>query len=261
MSGSAITARNERCSGVESDHRIHLDVEHGLFVLADAKGPTYGGYHAPFAIDPGVEALVASYRAQQHLGRAFAAAHTAMRGVATTLDAACERRRAESGADPLRAAFAAADDVRPPRFTHLAGRSFAHAGASMIALAASSGKVALAWVGNCRAYRVRGGTAEVLARDHTLHSLRLRRGDRDPNPAMSLLVTCRWMGLQDELQAEYLETPVVPGDRFVLCSWAVWVGEEQAIVTLDGQHANLEAVARRAASSPREDASILVVCA
>lgn len=35
----------------ESDDRVHVDVDGGLFLAADALGPRYGGYHAPLGVD------------------------------------------------------------------------------------------------------------------------------------------------------------------------------------------------------------------
>ena len=72
--------RDERIN----DDRFHVDPARGLAFVVDASGPTYGGYYAPFAIDPGLAALVQTFgtagaSTRERLVESVHAAHAAMR--------------------------------------------------------------------------------------------------------------------------------------------------------------------------------------
>jgi hypothetical protein len=49
------------CWSPVNDHRWIADAHRGLFYVVDDFGPTYGGYYAPFGIDPGLAELDAAF--------------------------------------------------------------------------------------------------------------------------------------------------------------------------------------------------------
>jgi len=151
-----------------NDDRVHVDAVLGLAVVADASGPTYGGYYAPFAIDLALEALVDTFRrssgsTRARLETAMRVAHDAMRG----LNACYERRLA--GRVGLEAAREAADSVRPPRWRGY--DSLAHFMGSVTACGVGADGVVIAQVGGCRAYGIQDDVPTLLALDHTLPSV------------------------------------------------------------------------------------------
>lgn len=95
-----------------NDDRFALDLAHGLAFVADASGPTYGAYYAPFAIDPGLAALTSTFLASggsthERLVAAVQEAHAVM----TAMNRSYESQLA--GRTGLVAARRAADAVRP----------------------------------------------------------------------------------------------------------------------------------------------------
>src|SRR4051812_20517417 len=100
-----------------NDDRFCADPARGLFYVCDASGPTYGGYYAPFGVDPGLATFESVFRCEEgdaplRLHKAVMAAHEHMRALSNVHDQAFETiRRTEP--DGLRAALKAADAVRP----------------------------------------------------------------------------------------------------------------------------------------------------
>lgn len=93
-----------------NDDRLYADATTGIAYVADASGPMYGGYHAPFAIDPGLVALVGAFRATSGSTRGrIQAAVNAAQTVMVAMHDEYEARRA--GRVGLEAARAAADAV------------------------------------------------------------------------------------------------------------------------------------------------------
>jgi serine/threonine protein phosphatase PrpC len=168
----------------ESDDRFLTDPALGLAVVADASGPTYGGYHAPFAIDPGLETLRAvltggdtgsgGAAADARLKTAFAAANQRM----WELSQAHERAR--GGRTGLAASQAAADAVRPSRWSHLRGP--AHFAGSVLAGLVDDGGLVIVGVGSCRAVMVGREGTKVLLREHTLAAESARDGRPSARP-------------------------------------------------------------------------------
>lgn len=156
--------RDERIN----DDRFYADPACGLAFVVDASGPTYGGYHAPFAIDPGITALVEAFGASDELTRErlVTSVHTAH----ATMRAMNERYEAvRAGRVGLEAARRAADAVRPSTWEGY--DSYAHFVGSLTVCAVGRDTVIVAQIGQCRAYRLSDGCAELLARDHTLASV------------------------------------------------------------------------------------------
>jgi PPM family protein phosphatase len=79
----------------------------------------------------------------------------------------------------------------------------------------------VAHVGDSRAYRIRGGKAELLTRDHSLVNDYLMMMPDMPKEAMDILprnVITRALGMQDSVVVDLGTEDVRAGDRFVLCS-------------------------------------------
>lgn len=150
--------RDERIN----DDRFHVDLGAGLALIADGSGSKYGGYWAPFGIDPGLAALVDAFP-RVGLAAAMEAAH----GVLLEGSRRYEARRA--GRTGLEVARSVADALRPPAWSTY--DSFGHYHGSVTACAVSPAGVVIAQVGECHAYGLRDGAISLLARDHTLPSV------------------------------------------------------------------------------------------
>jgi len=94
-------------------------------------------------------------------------------------------------------------------------------GTTVVALLAEGDRVALAHVGDSRAYLLRGGAIRRLTDDHTLVGELVRRGEiseraADGHPQRHVLV--RALGVRRHVEPDLLELTPEPGDLFVLCS-------------------------------------------
>jgi protein phosphatase len=81
--------------------------------------------------------------------------------------------------------------------------------------------LAIAHVGDARAYRIRGAEAEQLTADHTLvqrliEEGRLTREDAENSPQRHLITQA--IGSEAAIAPSMRLESIVPGDRFVLCS-------------------------------------------
>lgn len=78
-----------------------------------------------------------------------------------------------------------------------------------------------AHVGDSRAYLLREGTLRQLTEDHTVAAEYVAAGRLSPEEAMSHpqrnMIT-RALGLTQNLLVDEFEEPLIPGDRFLLCS-------------------------------------------
>lgn len=97
-----------------------------------------------------------------------------------------------------------------------------HGMGSTVVLALLAGDHAfVAHVGDSRAYLLRDGAAVLLTEDHSLLFELLRQGRLTRGQAarfpMKNVVT-RALGIRGPVEADVLEIPVLPGDRFLLCS-------------------------------------------
>lgn len=151
-----------------NDDRVYINPEHGLAFVVDALGPMYGGYHAPFAIDPGINALVQTFVAshgplRERLVSSVHAAQAVMRGMKNQYETV---RAGRVGLDAARQAAVA---VRPSAWEAHDGH--AHFTASITACAVARDSVVVAQIGECHAYRLSELGAELLVSDHTLPSV------------------------------------------------------------------------------------------
>lgn len=224
-----MSTRSFACAHGENDDRWRIDERRGLFLVADASGPTYGGYYAPFGVDPGLTALAEALDESNgedgaaRLRAALWAANSTMRAMHDRQEKvykALLQRRGDD--DRLHASLDAADALRDRRrWPH---RVFSHHATSCTALYAWRGdRMSIAQVGVCRAYRIRDRTIELLLRDHTLRSFVEAQGGEMGLLETHASVSTRMLGhLQGPDQIDTRTVEVEPDDCFVLCTDGLW---------------------------------------
>lgn len=223
----------------EGDDRWFVDRALGLLYVANGTGPAYGGYHAPFGLDPGLDALREAFSGsagavnpsrEERLREAVVAAHAVMRRLEAAYQEVLAAELARSPGDPLGAAGRAAELVRPPRLRGV--YSFCHFAGSVTACSLEDGVpgegcvLAVAQVGDGRAYLLHDGTPRVLVADHTLRTRLAREAGvalDDPSiPEQHRHVVTRLLGLSDALEPDLAQASLAPGDALLLCSAGVW---------------------------------------
>jgi protein phosphatase len=167
-----------------------LAPELGLFLVADGMGGHRAGQ-------------VAS-------GLAARAALGALRSLAGDARGPSERLRACIAA--ANGEILASSRIKP----ELAGM-----GTTVVALLAEGGRMALAHVGDSRAYRIRGGEIRRLTEDHTVVGELVRRGEisqraAEEHPHRHVLT--RALGVRRAIEPDLLEVAPEPGDVYLLCS-------------------------------------------
>jgi serine/threonine protein phosphatase PrpC len=94
-------------------------------------------------------------------------------------------------------------------------------GTTVVALAALGDRVAIAHVGDSRAYRLRDGRLDLLTEDHSLCAEMIRRGLMTPEEAeesdLSNIIS-RAVGNASSVEVETQLRDLHPGDVFLLCS-------------------------------------------
>lgn len=94
-------------------------------------------------------------------------------------------------------------------------------GSTLIAAYLDEQGVAIAHVGDSRAYRLSDGKLERLTRDHSLVGMWVQRGDlteaeAEAHPQRSVIT--RALGPEPEVEVDTQTAPARPGDVFLLCS-------------------------------------------
>ena len=107
-------------------------------------------------------------------------------------------------------------------------------GTTLTALLLDDDLLALAHVGDSRAYRVRDGVLEQITRDHTFVQMLVEMGDLTPEAAehhpQRHVVVKALQGNGDAVTADVLVGPARPGDRWLLCSDGLSDYVEQATI-------------------------------
>lgn len=216
------------------DDRVGVEMDRGLIYLADASGPTYGGYHAPIAVDAGLESFLAAF---DH----------------------CR----EDAALALRRGIAAANERMLQ--TETVARALTHRVTSLTGIALEApDRAVVAQVGSSRAILVRRGHARVLVREHTLASTLVAEGRSADEHPQSWRVVTRLVGFAAALEAEVAVERLERGDRLVLCSDGAWACPDfdarivdvlKEGVALGG----LDALATTCAAQTGDDATIVVL--
>lgn len=104
-------------------------------------------------------------------------------------------------------------------------------GATVAAMALEGDRMRLAWAGDCRIYRIRGGELQRLTEDHTLVSEQLKLGIVTPEQAATSQfkhIITRAIGAEPETKIDERVERIAEGDRFLLCSDGVWEGLDDA---------------------------------
>jgi len=94
-------------------------------------------------------------------------------------------------------------------------------GSTVVALIVKGNDYAILWVGDSRAYRLRGGALAQLSRDHSQVQEMVGRGLMTPEQAVGHPmghILSRAVGVQAEVEVETVTGEVQPGDIFLLCS-------------------------------------------
>ncbi len=99
--------------------------------------------------------------------------------------------------------------------------SLAGMGTTMTTLAVGDGEIAIAHVGDSRAYRLRDGELERLTHDHSLVDEMVRAGRLTPeeaevHPQRSIIT--RALGPEPEVEVERMTYPARSGDVYLICS-------------------------------------------
>jgi serine/threonine protein phosphatase PrpC len=121
--------------------------------------------------------------------------------------------------EKLRCTIAAAN-----REIYVAGQAkpeYSGMGTTVVSLLAKDGRVALAHVGDSRAYLVRGGRIRQLTDDHSVVGELVRRREITESAAREhphRHVLTRAVGVRREVAPDLAELTTSPGDLFVLCS-------------------------------------------
>ncbi len=102
-----------------------------------------------------------------------------------------------------------------------ASANVAQMGATVVAALVDGGAVTIAWVGDSRAYCLRGGELSQLTRDHSVVQELLDNGQLTPAAVRQhpqAHVVTRAIGAADRLDVETAEVALEPGDVLILCS-------------------------------------------
>jgi len=94
-------------------------------------------------------------------------------------------------------------------------------GSTVVALVVEGARYAVLWVGDSRAYRLRGGALTQLSRDHSQVQEMVARGLMTPEQAIGHPmghILSRAVGVQAEVEVDIVTGEVQPGDIFLLCS-------------------------------------------
>jgi serine/threonine-protein phosphatase Stp1 len=135
--------------------------------------------------------------------------------------AAAATAGAQGGLEPLR--DAAADAIRAANGAILAeararGKQM---GSTVVALIVAGNRYFVLWVGDSRAYRLRGGVLTQLSRDHSQVQEMVARGLLTPEQAIGHPmghILSRAVGVQAEIEVDTVSGEVQPGDIFLLTS-------------------------------------------
>jgi protein phosphatase len=140
-------------------------------------------------------------------------------------------------------------------------------GTTLVAVLAGSDRVALAHVGDSRAYLIRAGRIRQLTDDHSLVAELVRRNEISPGAARGhphRHVLTRALGVRRAVEADLAELTPAEGDVIVLCSDGLTGLVEDAEIAAEVESgANLEATCGRLVDMANErggEDNITVAC-
>lgn len=190
----------------------------GLWAVADGMGGHAHGDWAANAVVQALEAVVVPAEAGSAIQAAADAVHSANRRIWAE-----SQRRAQQ------------------------------MGSTVVALVVQDDRFAVIWVGDSRAYLLRGGVLHPLTRDHSQVQEMVDRGLIAPEEAVHhprRNVLARAIGVGARLAVDVVTDAVEPGDLFLLCSDG-----------LTGLVTDAELPALLAAGAGQDAADALVACA
>ena len=119
-------------------------------------------------------------------------------------------------------------------------------GTTLVALLAGADRIALAHVGDSRAYLWRAGQLRLLTEDHSLVGELVRREQLSPSAAAShphRHVLTRAVGVRRRVEADTIELRAESGDLFLLCSdgLTTHVADDEIAETLAAHATDLDA--------------------
>jgi len=119
-------------------------------------------------------------------------------------------------------------------------------GTTLVLLLAAEGRVALAHVGDSRAYLIRGGRIRQLTDDHSVVGELVRRREITQTAARAhphRHVLTRALGVRREVAPDLAELTSLPGDLFVLCSDGLTgLVQDDEIAQAAGESTDLDAI-------------------
>jgi len=123
-------------------------------------------------------------------------------------------------------------------------------GTTVVASLFFDNKIAIAHVGDSRAYRLRSEKFEQVTMDHSLLQELVDRGFYSPEEAQRAAnknYVTRALGVEPNVEVEVQEVPVQKGDFYVLCSDGLsdMVEDEDIHLTISTFSANLDTVAKQ----------------
>jgi len=153
---------------------------------------------------------------------------------------------------------AAHDQIRAERAGDLG-----HMGSTIAAVLMSGDRAVVGHVGDSRVYRVRGGIAEPLTRDHSVYE-ELRAAGGEPVPRHYAHLLTRGLGMDGDVRPDVMAVPLEPGDHLVVCSDGLveTLGDADIAALIAGQDPSAAAsalVTLAFARGGRDNISALVV--
>lgn len=180
---------------------MRIDTERGLFVVADGMG---GHGHGDIASRVAIDAIL------EHMDRAFDRWEQG-----EGLDESGARQYAAELEYSIHAAHRSVVD-RVVENQTLAGM-----GTTVVGLMVGEKVVAVAHVGDSRAYRLRDGSLDQVTEDHTWVNEQVKAGYLSPEQARShplKSVVTRAVGGDHQVEVDVIELPPGVGDLYMICS-------------------------------------------
>lgn len=225
----------DRGFGRQNNEDTYLvDIERGLFAVADGMGGHRGGHIAAQAVVEHLAGFV-----DRHLVNPRGQVKKGLRNAVLDLSAAIRKSGRQT--------------------SNLHGM-----GSTLVGLLIRRGYAYVASMGDSRVYRWRNGLT-CLTEDHSVTGLLLREGEIDArsaahHPARGQLT--RYIGMEQEIYPDVLCIRIATGDRFLLCTDGLWSAlPDSQIATVLAEHREPEpACARLIEAAKAENVQDNVTC-